>query len=119
MSDTPIKIMYLNPVADDPVTDQIFADMARDHKLPGTEVHITALPREHYGFSHIEFRTYEALVTSGIMRAVRTAALLNAQTPSALKKIQEEIDLRVEEFRGDGSLVLPMPAILSSGLRPR
>ena len=74
MSDKPIKIMYLNPVAEDPVIDQIFADMARDHKLPGTEVHVTALPREHYGFSHIEFRTYEALVTRGIMRAVRTAA---------------------------------------------
>lgn len=74
MSEKPIKIMYLNPVADDPTVDQIFADMARDHKLPGTEVHITALPREHYGFSHIEFRTYEALVTRGIMRAVRTAA---------------------------------------------
>lgn len=74
MSDKPIKIMYLNPVAEDPAVDQIFADMARDHKLPGTEVHVTALPREHYGFSHIEFRTYEALVTRGIMRAVRTAA---------------------------------------------
>ena len=74
MSDKPIKIMYLNPVAEDPIVDQIFADMARDHKLPGTEVHITALPREHYGFSHIEFRTYEALVIRGIMRAVRTAA---------------------------------------------
>lgn len=74
MSDTPIKIMYLNPVAEDPAIDQIFADMARDHKLPGTEVHVTALPREHYAFSHIEFRTYEALVTRGIMRAVRTAA---------------------------------------------
>jgi allantoin racemase len=74
MPDNPIKIMYLNPVAEDPVVDQIFADMARDHKLPGIEVHVTALPREHYGFSHIEFRTYEALVTRGIMRAVRTAA---------------------------------------------
>ena len=74
MSDKPIKIMYLNPVADHEDVDQIFADMARDHKLPGTEVHVTALPREHYGFSHIEFRTYEALVTRGIMRAVRTAA---------------------------------------------
>ena len=74
MSEKPIKIMYLNPVADDPAVDQIFADMARDHKLPGTEVHVTALPRAQYGFSHIEFRTYEALVTRGIMRAVRTAS---------------------------------------------
>lgn len=74
MSETPIRIMYLNPVGDDAVVDRVFADMARDHKLPGTEVHVTALPRDHYGFSHIEFRTYEALVTRGIMRAVRRAA---------------------------------------------
>lgn len=74
MADKPIKIMYLNPVADDAAVDQVFADMARNHKLPGTEVHVTALPRDQYGFSHIEFRTYEALVTRGIMRAVRAAA---------------------------------------------
>lgn len=70
----PLRIMYLSPVGDDPVTDPIFADMARDHKLPGTEVHVTALPKEHYAFSHIEFRTYEAFVTRGILRAVRAAA---------------------------------------------
>jgi allantoin racemase len=73
MPDKPLKIMYLNPVADDAEVDAIFADMARAHKLPGTEVHVTALPKEHYGFSHIEYRTYEALVTRGILRAVRAA----------------------------------------------
>lgn len=73
-SSKPLKVMYLNPVGDDAGTDQIFADMARDHKLPGTEVHVTALPKEHYRFSHIEFRTYEAMVTRGILRAVRAAA---------------------------------------------
>lgn len=75
MNNEPIKIMYLNPVADDAATDEIFAQMAREHKLPNTEVHITALPKAQYGFSHIEFRTYEALVTRGIMRAIRQAAL--------------------------------------------
>lgn len=74
MTSKPLKIMYLNPVGDDADVDQIFADMARDHKLPGTEVHVTALPKTHYAFSHIEFRTYEALVTRGILRAVRAAA---------------------------------------------
>ncbi len=74
MSPEPFKIMYLNPFAANDAVDAIFADMARDHKLPGTEVHVAALPKASYGFSHIEFRTYEALVTRGIMRAVRTAA---------------------------------------------
>ena len=74
MDNRPLKIMYLNPVGEDTAVDAIFAAMARDHKLPGTEVHVAALPKARYGFSHIEFRTYEALVTRGIMRAVRTAA---------------------------------------------
>ena len=74
MAEKPLKIMYFSPVGDDATVDPIFADMARDHKLPGTEVHVTALPKEHYAFSHIEFRTYEGMVTRGILRAVRAAA---------------------------------------------
>ncbi|PIP00124.1 aspartate/glutamate racemase family protein [Pleomorphomonas carboxyditropha] len=70
----PVKIMYLNPVADNPEVDRLFADMARAYKLAGTEVHVTALPRADYPFSHIEYRTYEALVTGGIVRAARAAA---------------------------------------------
>lgn len=74
MQTKPLKVMYLNPVGEDEDTDAIFAAMARDHKMPGTEVHVAALPKALYGFSHIEFRTYEALVTRGILRAVRAAA---------------------------------------------
>jgi SAM-dependent methyltransferase len=51
--------------------------------------------------------------------AVRTAALLNAQTPAALKKIQEEISSRLEIFRTGDAIRLPMPAVLASALRPR
>ncbi|WP_316860974.1 aspartate/glutamate racemase family protein [uncultured Cohaesibacter sp.] len=68
------KIMYLNPVSEDRIVDEIFADMVREHKLANTEVHVTALPKEQYAFSHIEYRTYEALVLRGIIRAVRVAA---------------------------------------------
>lgn len=74
MTDKALKIMYLNPVGEDAHVDQIFADMARDHKLPGTEVHIAALPKALYAFTHIEYRTYEAMATRGILRAVRAAA---------------------------------------------
>ncbi len=70
---TPLKIMYLNPVGFD-AYDQVFADMARDHKLPETEVHITSLRPEDGAFTHIEYRSYEALVTRGIIRATRAAA---------------------------------------------
>lgn len=73
MTGTPLKIMYLSPVGMS-AYDPVFADMARRHKLPQTEVHITSLPADTGGFTHIEFRAYEAMVTRGIIRAVRAAA---------------------------------------------
>lgn len=69
----PLKVMYLSPVGND-AYDQVFADMARAHKLPNTEVHVTSLPPEDGAFTHIEFRAYEAMVTRGIIRATRAAA---------------------------------------------
>lgn len=70
----PLKIMYLSPVAATASHDAIFADMAREHKLPDTEVHIASLPASEGKFTHIEFRAYEAMVTRGIIRATRQAA---------------------------------------------
>ena len=70
----PLKIMYLSPVGNRGADDGIFAQMAADNKLPGTEVHITSLPDSDGSFTHIEFRSYEAIVTRGIIRAARAAA---------------------------------------------
>ena len=50
--------------------------------------------------------------------AVRTAALLRAQTPEAMKKIREVIAERVKKFLHEGLLELPMPSILTSAIRP-
>ena len=69
----PIKVMYLSPTAASPY-DQVFADMAAAHKLPHTEVHVTSLPEQEGAFTHIEFRSYEAMVTRGIIRAARAAS---------------------------------------------
>ena len=69
----PLKIMYLNPVGT-AAYDPVFADMAREYKLPDTEVHITSLKEADGGFTHIEYRSYEAIVTTGIIRATRAAA---------------------------------------------
>ena len=49
--------------------------------------------------------------------AVRTAALLNMQTPEALAKIENEIAAKAEGFRKSGGIELPMPAILTSGVK--
>ena len=77
--DGPLKLMYLNPVGT-PAYDGVFADMARAVKLPGTEVHVTSLKPADGGFTHIEYRSYEAVVstassghTRGGSRRVRRA----------------------------------------------
>lgn len=69
-----LKIMYLSPVASSCASDAVFVRMAESAKSPGTEVHVTSLPDAVGRFSHIEYRSYEALVTAGIVRAVRQAA---------------------------------------------
>ena len=74
MNEQPLKVMYLSPIMGSAAHDDLFADMAREHKLPGTEVHVTSLPESDGHFSHIEFRAYEAMVTRGIVRAARAAA---------------------------------------------
>lgn len=74
MSETPLKIMYFSPVTGTAAHDEVFAGMARDNKLPGTEVHVTSMPGSEGRFSHIEFRAYEAMATRGILRAARQAA---------------------------------------------
>jgi SAM-dependent methyltransferase len=60
----------------------------------------------------------EDLLTTFRTAAVRTAALLNQQTPAALKRIREEVIARAEKFRRNNSIDLPMPAVLTSALRP-
>lgn len=72
-AEKPVKIMYLSPVGSS-LYDQVFADMAKSQKLAATEVHITSLPPEQGAFTHIEYRSYEAMVTKGIIRATIAAA---------------------------------------------
>lgn len=50
--------------------------------------------------------------------AVRTAALLNLQSPDALAKIEREISEGAERYRTERGIELPMPAILTSAIRP-
>ena len=68
MTDGPLKIMYLSPVGTD-VLDVLFEDMVKDTKDPNTEIHITSLKDNNGCFSHIEFRSYEAMATAGIINA--------------------------------------------------
>lgn len=74
MAEQPIRIMYFSPVVASAADDATFADMARTNKLSGVEVHVTSLPESEGRFTHVEYRSYEAMVTRGIIRAVRRAA---------------------------------------------
>ena len=69
----PLKIMYLSPVGFDGL-DGLFQEMVKDTKDPNTEIHITSLKDDSGSFSHIEFRSYEAMATAGIMNATVCAA---------------------------------------------
>ena len=60
----------------------------------------------------------DELLTAFRTAAVRTAALLNGQTSEALRKIRGEVIARADKFRRGDALEIPMPAILTSALRP-
>ena len=63
-----LKIMYLSPVAVDNY-DQLFGESFKENKEPGTEVHVTSLNANRGQFSHVEFRSFEAMATPGIISA--------------------------------------------------
>lgn len=70
----PIKLMFLDPVSTSNY-DQFFAEMARAHKYPETEVHVTSLNPALGPITNLEYRTYEAIVTADIIRATHQAAI--------------------------------------------
>lgn len=57
----------------------------------------------------------DALCEAFLQGAVRTAALLRAQSPDAMKKIRRAITEGAEAYRKGDTIELPMAAILSSG----
>tara|TARA_B110000263_G_C15220142_1_gene469501 strand:- start:111 stop:911 length:801 start_codon:yes stop_codon:yes gene_type:complete len=73
MNNKKSKIMYLSPIGLD-LLDNLFYDMVKETKNPNSEVHITSLDDRLGAFSHIEFRSYEAMATPGIIHATIAAA---------------------------------------------
>ena len=90
------KVLYLSPVAPRPGHEELFAAMAEANKWPETEVHVACLPANVGQFNHIEYRSYEAMVTPHIIRAVRRASkegfdacVIGCFYDTALKDAQE------------------------------
>ena len=70
----PVKVLYLNVTQKTDPEIAAFADMARRHKLPGTEVHIASIPAADGRFRNAEYRAYEAVMARSVVRAARAAA---------------------------------------------
>jgi len=73
-NDLNVKILYLNVTQKTEAEKKAFVDLARDHKLPDTEVHIASLPEADGRFRNAEYRSYEAIMTRGVVRAARAAS---------------------------------------------
>ena len=65
--------MYLNPVGFD-AYDSFFAAMIKEHKFPHSEVHITSLNPAVGQMDNLEYRTYNALIASDLIKATRQAS---------------------------------------------
>src|SRR5262249_53707591 len=70
----PVRILYLNVTQRTEPELAAFVEMARRYKLPGTEVHIGSISAADGGFRNAEYRTYEAIMARGGVRAARPAA---------------------------------------------
>lgn len=65
--------MYLNPVGLD-AYDSFFADMIKENKFPNTEVHVASLQSSVGLMDNLEYRTYNALIASDLLKATRQAS---------------------------------------------
>ena len=69
-----LKIMYLNPVGFD-AYNAFFAEMIKENKFSNTEVHVTSLQPTVGQMDNLEYRTYNALIASDMIKATRQAAM--------------------------------------------
>ena len=77
-----------------------------------TDVQVKTIPQTWH-FAHAN-----DLFDCMLAGTVRTAALLKAQTPEALKAIGEAISAEMVAFKTDKGYGLPMPSVLTSGRKP-
>jgi len=105
----PLKIMYLRPVGT-AAFDNLFADMIRNYKNLETEVHVVSLKPSLGGFTHIEYRSYEAIVTAGVVRGTR-AALKEGFDAVALSCFYDTALHEAREVSGD--MIVTAPCIAS------
>jgi len=111
-----IKVMYLNPVGTS-AYDEVFADMARQYKCPGTEVHIASLNPDSVApeMNNLEYRAYESLIVADTVKAARQAAL-DGFDAMAIGCFYDPAVLDAREISGETAIVGPCQASITAAL---
>lgn len=87
------------------------AEAARSLSAAGLVATGTTMVPQHWSFGRAG-ELFDAMLAG----TVRTAALLKAQAPQALREIAGAIEIEVASYRqADGGFALPMPSVLSGG----
>lgn len=113
---TNIKIMYLNP-AGYSSDNQMFADMAKTYKYPGTAVDIvsfnpaTVPPK----MTDLEFRSYEALIIADTVKVARQASR-DGYDAMVIGCFYDPALVDAREISGDTIIVAPCQASIMQAM---
>jgi allantoin racemase len=110
-----IKIMYLNPVGFD-AYDAFFAEMIKKHKFPNSEIHVASLPSSVGLMDNLEYRTYNALIASDLIKATRQASIEGFDA-LIIGCFYDPFLLDSREFSGDMVVVGPCHSSIEIALK--
>jgi len=109
------KIMYLNPVGFD-AYDSFFAEMIKENKFSNTEVHVTSLNARVGQMDNLEYRTYNALIASDLIKATKQAADEDFDA-FIIGCFYDPFLLDAREFSGDMIVVAPCQSSIEIALK--
>ncbi|UII80996.1 aspartate/glutamate racemase family protein [Flagellimonas sp. CMM7] len=110
-----LKIMYLNPVGFDSY-DAFFAEMIKENKYSNTEVHVTSLNPTVGQMDNLEYRTYNALIASDLIKATRQASA-DGFDALIVGCFYDPYLLDVREISGDMVVVAPCQSSIEIALK--
>ncbi|WP_103070216.1 aspartate/glutamate racemase family protein [Aquimarina sediminis] len=109
------KIMYLNPIGFDSY-DSFFANMIRENKFSNTEVHVVSLNAAVGLMDNLEYRTYNSLIATELIKATRQASLEEFDA-LIIGCFYDPFLLEAREISGDMVVVGPCHSSIEIALR--
>ncbi|SNY95321.1 aspartate/glutamate racemase family protein [Flagellimonas pacifica] len=110
-----IKIMYLNPIGFN-AYDSFFAEMIKENKFSNTEVHVTSLQSTVGQMDNLEYRTYNAIVASDMIKAIRQASIEGFDA-MIIGCFYDPCLLDAREISGDMVVVAPCQSSIEVALK--